>query len=110
MSSSSFRRGTSHLPSATDLIHDATDMNESLLASLLLVMSHNATHDSDCAPIVKKNCSSVSFPSLPALSLQRLPAEELTVDTATAAVAVAAVAATTKVSTVRMGGARARGA
>ena len=88
MSSSSFRRGTSHLPSATDLIHDATDMNESLLASLLLVMSHNASTSS-----ISKIPTKIAAPSL------HLPAEE-TVDTATAAAAVATVAAATEVSTL----------
>ena len=91
MSSSSIHSSTSHSLSCTD-------MNESGLAALFrIVMSNNATHDSYCtSPKTNKNCS--VFPSLSALSLQRLPAEELTVDTATAA---AAVAATTEVSTLK---------
>ena len=95
MSSSSFRRGTSLLPSATDL-------DESHIASLLLAMSHcPVVHAVNaCASSLSKN-TKISSHSLPL----HLPAEELTVDTATAAAAVAAVAAPTEVSTFRVGGA-----
>ena len=72
MSSSSFRRGTSSLPSATD-------MNQSIIASLFLAMSDTPAR-----------VSHVPSPLNNSLSLQILPAEELTVDTATAAAVVAA--------------------
>ena len=84
MSSSSFRRGTSLPPTATD-------MNLSVIASLFVAMSHSY---SPVSPVRenKKTARATFNPSLPSLLLQGLPAEELTVDTATAAAVVAAPA------------------